>query len=125
MWLIIGALAIPLIEIALFVTLGARLGLWVTLAWVVLTGVLGVILLKGVAMLGTHQMAAEMRDNLRDPASPIAHQVLVGVAGLLLLLPGFFTDTLGILLLLKPVRRLVIGFLARRIEATVVAPNKW
>jgi UPF0716 protein FxsA len=117
MWIILGVLAIPFIEIALFVTLGSAIGLWWTLAWVVLAGALGVILLKGVAMIGTHQRTSEMRENMRDPLSPIAHQVLVGIAGLLLLLPGFFTDAVGLLLLLPPVRRVVIGFIAGRINA--------
>lgn len=121
MWIILGVLAIPLIEIALFVTLGAKIGLWLTLAWVVLTAVLGVILLKGVAMMGTHQRTAEMRDNLRDPLSPIAHQIMVGMAGLMLLLPGFFTDTIGLLLLIRPVRSLIIGFIAGRINAASAA----
>jgi len=91
MWIIIGILALPLVEIGLFVTLGAKLGLWLTLAWVLATGFFGVILLRGVAMLGTHDLSSGVRDKMVDPLSPIAHRVLVGIAGLLLLLPGFFT----------------------------------
>ena len=121
MWITIGVLALPLIEIGLFVTLGAKLGLWLTLAWVLVTGVLGVILLRGVAMLGTHDLASGVRDEMVDPLSPIAHRVLVGIAGLLLLLPGFFTDTVGLLLLFPPIRRLVIGFLSRRVKAAAMA----
>jgi UPF0716 protein FxsA len=121
MWIILGILAVPLIEIGLFVTVGAQLGLWLTLAWVVVTGVLGVFLLKGVAMMGTHSAASRMRESLSDPLSPIAHQMLVGFAGLFLLLPGFFTDTLGLLLLVRPVRTLLIKLLAGRIRVATVA----
>jgi UPF0716 protein FxsA len=85
------------------------------------TGVFGVILLRGVAMLGTHDLASGVRDKMVDPMSPIAHRVLVGIAGLLLLLPGFFTDTIGILLLFPPIRRLVINFLSRRVKAAAMA----
>lgn len=119
MWIILAILAIPLIEIALFVTLGAALGLWVTLAWVVATGVLGVIVLKGVAMLGIDQMATGIREELRDPLSPLAHRFLVGIAGLFLLLPGFFTDALGLLLLIPPFRRVLIAFIGKRMKASV------
>lgn len=119
MWIILAILAIPLIEIALFVTLGAALGLWVTLAWVVVTGVLGVIVLKGVAMLGIDQMATGIRQELRDPLSPMAHRFLVGIAGLFLLLPGFFTDAVGLLLLIPPVRRVLIAFIGKRITTSV------
>jgi UPF0716 protein FxsA len=121
MWIILGILALPLIEIGLFVTLGAWLGLWLTLAWVILTGVLGVILLKGIAMMGTHSAAGRVRETLSDPLSPVAHQILVGFAGLFLLLPGFFTDAIGLLLLVRPIRTLFIKLLASRIRVVTVA----
>jgi UPF0716 protein FxsA len=124
MWVILGILAIPLIEIALFVTLGGAIGLWLTLAWVLLTGAGGVLLLKSVAMTGAQQLSTSIRENMRDPLSPIAHRALVGVAGLLLFLPGFLTDALGILLLLPPVRHVLIRFVGSRVNtATVVVRN--
>jgi UPF0716 protein FxsA len=125
MRIFLAILAIPLIEIALFVTLGGWLGLWLTLAWVLLTGVVGVLLLRGAAMTGAYQLSDGIRDKMRDPLSPIAHHVLRGVAGLLLFLPGFFTDALGILLLVRPVRHLLIRFVASRLRAaTVVVRNE-
>ncbi|MGL4237538.1 FxsA family protein [Tabrizicola sp.] len=120
MWLLVGVLALPLIEIALFVTLGARLGLWLTLAWVVLTAVLGAVLMRGAAMPNARQMSSEMRNELRNPLSPLAHRLMIGIAGLLLVLPGFFTDALGLLLLLRPVRTLLIRSIGKRMKATVV-----
>jgi len=120
MWIILGVLAVPLIEIALFVTLGAAIGLWLTLAWIFLTGALGVILLKGVATLGIDRMATGIREEMNDPLSPLAHRFLVGIAGLLLLLPGFFTDAIGLLLLFPPLRRLFIAFVKRRMGGSVV-----
>jgi UPF0716 protein FxsA len=125
MWIILGILALPLVEIALFVTLGAALGLWLTLAWVLLTGVAGVILLKSLSVSGALQGRRDFVEGFRgrmaeDPLSPIAHQALTGVAGVLLILPGFFTDGLGLLLLLPPVRTLLIGLLARRMRGVTV-----
>jgi UPF0716 protein FxsA len=120
MWIILGIVAILLIEVALFVILGGAIGLWLTLAWVLLTAFIGFALLKGVAMMGAHQLTAGVRQNMRDPTSPIAHRVLAGIAGLLLLLPGFFTDALGLLLLLPPVRRVLIRFVAARVTAASV-----
>ena len=38
MWLMLAVLALPLVEIALFVVVGGAIGLWATLAWVVLIG---------------------------------------------------------------------------------------
>ena len=83
MWIVLGLLALPLVEIGLFVTLGAKLGLWLTLGWVVLTGVLGVFLLKSMALAGGETLRRGFQEGLQDPLSPLAHRALVGVAGAL------------------------------------------
>jgi UPF0716 protein FxsA len=119
MWIVVGLLALPLVEIGLFVTLGAKLGLWLTLAWVILTGVAGVLLLRGLAM-GRGGLQRDLREGLHDPLSPLAHRALLGVAAVLLILPGFLTDALGLLLLLPPVRTLIIRGLAGRIRGIAV-----
>ena len=72
MWVVLGVLALPLVEIALFVTLGAALGLWLTLAWVLLTGIGGVLMLKGLALSGRHRLREGLQDGLLDPLSPLA-----------------------------------------------------
>ena len=59
------------------------------------------------AMLDVQQA---MQD-FRDPGRPMAHGALVMIAGVLLILPGFFSDAVGLLLLLPPVQTL----LARRL----------
>jgi len=120
MWIVLGILALPLVEIGLFVTLGAKLGLWLTLAWVVLTGVLGVLLLKGMAVGGRDSLRRGFQEGLQDPLSPLAQRALVGVAAVLLILPGFFTDALGLVLLLPPVRALIVRSLAGRMRGVVV-----
>ncbi len=114
MWLLVAILAVPLIEIGLFVVVGGAIGLWATLAWVIVSGMIGMSLLRAQGMQG----AAELRNGLRsvDPLSPLIHRVLTLMAGILLILPGFLTDALGLLLLIPPVQKLVIALLARRIH---------
>lgn len=120
MWIVLGILALPLIEIGLFVTLGAQLGLWVTLAWVILTGVVGVLLLKGMAVKGRDGLRRGLEEGLQDPLSPLAHRALIGVAAMLLILPGFLTDALGLILLLPPVRAVLIRNIAGRMQQVMV-----
>jgi len=105
--------AVPIIEIALFIEIGGWIGLWWTIGIVVLTAALGTALLRaqGLAALAEVQSALQ---NGSNPAPALAHGALILVAGVLLLTPGFFTDTIGLLLLTPPVRALVIRFLARR-----------
>lgn len=120
MWIILAILALPLVEIGLFVTLGAQLGLWLTLAWVMLTGVLGVLLLRRLALGGRESLRRGFQEGLQDPLSPLAHRALEGVAAVLLILPGFFTDAMGLLLLLPPVRAVLIRLLAKRMRGVTI-----
>lgn len=125
MAIILAILALPLVEIALFVTLGARLGLWLTLAWVLLTAMGGMLILRRLAASGMAVRREEFVEGFRgrmaeDPLSPIVDQALVAVAAMLLILPGFFTDALGLLLLVPPLRRLAIGLMARRMRGVTV-----
>lgn len=115
MWIFLLILAVPLIEIGLFVTVGGAIGLWPTLAWVLASAALGIFVLKRVALSGAVSLGRDMQE-MRDPLSPLAHRVMLVMAAGLLLLPGFLTDGLGLVLLLRPVRLGVISLIARRIK---------
>lgn len=103
----------PLVEIALFVTLGAALGLWLTLLVVLGTTLLGVAILRGLGMRSAVQVRSSMGD-LRDPLKAAGSDALRAVAAVLLILPGFLTDIIGLLLLVPPVRAAVVAAVARR-----------
>lgn len=112
-------LLLPLIEIAGFVLVGGAIGVLPTLGLVLASAVLGVILLR-VQGLGTLVRArAEMAAD-GDPGRALAHGAMVVIAAILLIVPGFFTDILGLLLFLPPVR----DFAWRRLRGRVfVAGN--
>ncbi len=120
MWIFLAILAVPLIEIGLFVTVGGEIGLWPTLAWVLLSAALGLFVMRRVARDGAVSLRQDML-KLGDPLSPIAQRVMLVLAGVLLLLPGFLTDTLGLLLLLKPVRTGLILLITRRMRIVTTA----
>lgn len=115
MWFAALLFGLPVVEIALFVTVGAWLGLWLTLAIVFGTALLGAWIIReqGVRAGDSLRRALEAR---RDPGSALADGALIVGAGILLILPGFFTDTCGLLLLVPPVRQAVIDALARRVQ---------
>lgn len=115
MWLFALFLAVPLIEIALFIQVGGLIGLWPTLGIVVLTAVSGTILVRSQ---GAHALAELRRSfgDLRDPAEPLAHGAMILFSGALLLTPGFFTDAVGLLLLIPAVRRYLYAHLRSRVQ---------
>ncbi len=107
--------AIPIIEIALFIQVGGVIGLWPTLAIVVGTAILGSWMIRTQGAMAM----ARLRESLataQDPTEPLAHGAMILVAGVLLLTPGFFTDTLGFLLLLPPVRTAAFRYLRSRMN---------
>ncbi|WP_103335368.1 FxsA family protein [Pseudotabrizicola formosa] len=115
MWLFALFLLVPMIEIALFITVGGWLTLWPTLGLVLLTGVIGTVLMRWQGL----KVLAELRGDLgqlKNPLSPLAHGALIVLAGLLLLTPGFFTDSIGFLLMAPRVREFVIAFVGARVK---------
>ncbi|MEO1139689.1 MAG: FxsA family protein [Pseudomonadota bacterium] len=114
MWLFLAFLAVPLIEIALFIQVGGFIGLWPTLGIVVLTAILGTWLVKTQGALAIGQLRNSFSE-LNDPTEPLAHGAMILIAGALLLTPGFFTDAVGFALLTPPVRRAAFSYLRQRI----------
>lgn len=120
MWLFWLFLALPIIEIALFIQVGGAIGLWPTLALVLIAAALGLAVMRAQ---GAHAVAELQRsmNELRDPARPMAHGALIMLGGLLLLIPGFFTDAVGLLLLIPPVRELIMRRIAARVRVSHVS----
>lgn len=115
MWLLIAFIAVPLIEISLFIQVGGAIGLWPTLAIVLLTAILGSWLVRSQGARELANMRSSFSE-LRDPTEPLANGAMILFAGALLLTPGFFTDALGFALLLPPVRAAAYKFLRARIK---------
>ncbi|MEP1612895.1 MAG: FxsA family protein [Roseobacter sp.] len=103
MWLFIAFLAIPLIEITLFIQIGGAIGLGWTLATVIVTAILGTILVRNQGALALGQVRSSF-NQMQDPTEPLAHGAMILFSGALLLTPGFFTDAVGFLLLIPAVR---------------------
>src|SRR6056297_2968952 len=115
MWLLLAFIAVPLIEIALFIQVGGAIGLWPTLAIVILTALLGTWLLR---MQGAAALADLRRSfsEVEDPSEPLAHGAMILFAGALLLTPGFFTDAVGFALLAPPIRSSLIAYMRKHIK---------
>ena len=97
-------IAVPIIEIALFIEIGGWIGLWPTLGIVIATAFAGTTLLRlqGLAVLRRVQESAN-RNEL--PVQEVFDGLCLLVAGVMLLTPGFFTDALGFLLFVPFFRR--------------------
>ncbi len=115
MWLLLPFVAVPLIEIALFIQVGGAIGLWWTLAIVVATALLGSYLVRSEGAKELANLRRSLND-LSDPTQPLAYGAMILFSGALLLTPGFFTDVVGFALLVPQVRAFVLKQLKSRVN---------
>ena len=115
MWLFLLFLAVPLIEIALFIQVGGFIGLWWTLGIVILTAVLGAALVRSQGLAVLSQIGSSI-GQMQDPTEPLAHGAMILFSGALLLTPGFFTDIVGFLLLVPGVRGWIFKQIRDRLQ---------
>jgi UPF0716 protein FxsA len=113
-WIAILFLLMPLAEIAGFVVVGRAVGVWSTLGLVILTSVAGTLLLRAQGLQMLRKLSDEGRQG-RVPGDTIVHGAMIVVAALLLLIPGFISDILGLALFIPAVRRMIWSAIGRRV----------
>ncbi|RLA24766.1 MAG: exlusion protein FxsA, partial [Gammaproteobacteria bacterium] len=106
-------LVIPFVEIYLLLQIGGIVGVFPTIALVVLTAIIGAGLLRQQG-LATWQ---RFQDNLAKGTLP-AYEMVEGpillVGGALLLTPGFFTDIIGFACLIPPMRKKIAQYIIEK-----------
>ncbi|CAM3092255.1 FxsA family protein [Vibrio tubiashii] len=101
---------VPIIEIGLFIQVGGFLGLWPTIGLVLITAFVGASLVRSQGL----QTLMSVQNRLQQgelPAQQIFEGVMLAVAGVLLLTPGFMTDAFGMLVLLPAPRAVIAKYL--------------
>jgi len=119
---------LPLVEIYIFVQIGADIGALSVVVLTVATAALGIALVRAQG-LDTLRRAQRELDRGRPPVNEMMHGAMLVMAGLFLLIPGFLTDAAGGLLLIPPLRRWVIAMLLRRTgpprDPSVIDADYW
>lgn len=107
---------VPVAELYLLITIGQNLGAELTIAIVLITGLLGASLAKreGGRVLRNWQEATARGE---IPKDGVTSSLLVLVGGVLLVTPGVLTDITGLLLLIPWSRRFVADIIRRRLES--------
>jgi len=108
-------LLLPLVEIALFIVVGRAIGLMPTLGLVILAAVLGGLLLRQQGL----GVVSRLRSNVSTgtiPGRTMFDAMLIGVAALFLVLPGFLSDVVALALLVPGVRGWIFSALAGRVR---------
>lgn len=101
--ILILLLALPFAEIAVFIAVGEELGILRTLALMILSAIGGVLIVRHQGL----EHLRRLRENIRSGQPPVAdllHTAMLVFAGICLVIPGFITDAIGLLLLIPPLR---------------------
>ena len=113
---------IPVSEIYILIAIGGQIGILPSIALVILTGIVGASLARsqGLKTLG------RIRDSFQQgvvPGEELLNALLIAIAGIVLLTPGFLTDAAGLFLLIPATRTLCREWLKRRIELVYAQRN--
>lgn len=115
---------LPYLEIVAFTVLGGAIGIFPTLFLILFTGMVGAAMAKQGGIESWQRIQRTMREG-KDPSKEMINGLLLLVAGIALIIPGFITDIIGLLLLLPFVRELVIEHLAKRWHvSSIVTPPR-
>lgn len=113
---------IPVAEIYLLIKVGAVAGAFNTVLLVVLTGFSGAYLARLQGMQTLLRVRASLQQGLM-PADDLMDALLIFIAGIVLLTPGFITDAAGLLILFPQTRRIFKQFAKLRLERWIKTQN--
>lgn len=111
-FLVLLFIVVPILELYVIIQVGGLIGVWPTLALLLLDAILGSMLLRHQGR-GAWRRFNEALAQGRFPGKEVVDGLLIVIGGTLLLAPGFITDIVGLLFLIPPTRALVRAVLKR------------
>ena len=106
-------ISIPLIEIYLFIKIGSFIGAFNTISLILITAIVGIIYAR---YEGFNTLRSGMSQLIKNqiPVYEIISGAALAFAALLLILPGFATDLIGLILIFPPTRKLVLKIFSKK-----------
>lgn len=114
-WVLAAIIIIPAVELWGIIRMGHWIGGWPTFGLILLTGFIGAKLASSEGRKAFAEVQAQIQSG-RPPGHAMLNGACVLIGGLLLLLPGFFSDIVGITMLFPPTRPLYRLMLYRWLE---------
>lgn len=127
-WLILCLIAIPAIEVTLFIWTSDMIGIWSVFIIIILTGMIGVIVVRTEGMKTWQRLVVSIQQGIH-PSEEILNGICIIVAGIFLVTPGFFTDLVGFLLVIpftrKPFKWLLLNMLMCKMKNGTYIYRRW
>lgn len=110
LWLLLGLLIIPAIEIGVFIWVGSYIGAFWVVMLIIITGIAGLALARYEGMR-TIQKAQMSMVSGQMPGPQLIEGFCILAGGIMLFAPGFVTDTIGLFLIIPITRKLAYGYI--------------
>ena len=111
--LFLAFIGIPALEIFLMIKIGGKIGALTTLSLIFLTAIIGIYFAKLEGIKTIRSGITNLYQN-QIPVYEMISGASIAIAALLLIIPGFFTDTIGFLILIPLTRKILINFFVKR-----------
>ena len=105
--IILLILVIPIIEIYLFIKVGSQIGAFNTIYLIIITAVVGLYYAKYEGLNTLRSAASQLVKN-EIPINEIISGAALAVAALLMILPGFLTDVIGLIIIFPWTRKILL-----------------
>ena len=112
---LLSIILVPIVEIYLFIKIGAKIGAFSTILLIFITAITGIIYARYEG-LNTLRSAYSQIIKQETPAYEIISGAAIAFAALLLIIPGFATDIIGFLVILPITRKLILGKVYTKIK---------
>ena len=115
---------VPIVEIYLFIKIGAQIGAFNTILLIFVTAITGIIYARYEG-LNTLRSAYSQIIKQETPAYEIISGAAIAFAALLLIIPGFATDVIGFLILLPITRKLILRKISTKVKKKQTDKNNF
>ena len=112
---LLSIILVPIVEIYLFIKIGAKIGAFSTILLIFITAMTGIIYARYEG-LNTLRSAYSQIIKQETPAYEIISGAAIAFAALLLIIPGFATDIIGFLIIFPITRKLILGKVSTKIK---------
>ena len=113
--IILAILVIPVLEIYLLIKIGSQIGAITTILLIFATAITGVYYAKYEGLNTLRSGFSQLRRN-ETPTYEVISGAAIAFAAILLIIPGFFTDLLGFLLIFPITRKIIFGNLTKKFK---------
>ena len=115
-------IGIPALEIFLLIKIGGKIGALNTVSLIFLTAIIGIYFVKKQGIKTIQSGVTNLYQN-KTPVYEIVSGASIAIAAFLLIIPGFFTDTLGFLLVIPLTRKIIISFFIKKNKRNFTKEN--